>query len=344
MRKVKNKSNFKRKKEVFKRHKIIYLLVIWVSFFIASTSVGQQLPQYTQFSINPYVLNPAIAGTEDFLYVQTSYKSQWQGFEGSPQTGYLTGHSTLNKRTIGYNQKKFNTERWFSLGGVFTYDKTGPIKQTSGYATLAYNMPLSSKGLRISFGINTGIKNFSYSPEGFLGNIPDQNDPSIQNGYNNTVLDMALGFWLYNKKFFAGISSFQLLENKLKNNIINEQNLLEGSLLRHYFLMAGLKINFNKDLYIVPSVLVKSISQLPLSFDVNSKLVYKNTYWVGINYRNEESFAGFIGMLVNKRLEISYSYDIITSSIRHSSSGSNEILLGYRFNKDPKILCPDEFW
>jgi len=305
---------------------------------------AQQLPQYTQFSINPYIINPAIAGTEDFTYLQASYRSQWSGFEGAPKTGYLTGHTTIDKRTTGYSHKKFSMERWFSVGGLFSYDETGPIKQTSGYATAAYNMPISSNGLRLSVGMNAGLKSYAYNPEGFVENIPDQNDPSITTATNRTVFDLGIGVWAYSKRVFFGAASLQLLENDLNNEFSLDQSLGKGALVRHYYLMAGYKVNFSKDLFLVPSVLIKALPDFQMSYDINAKLVYIKTYWLGINYRNEDSIAAFAGLLINDRLEVSYSYDLITSPIRNSASGSSEILIGFRINKDPKILCPDEFW
>ena len=334
------KSQYRKKK--IKYYHSIYLFVL--SFSISQTVFGQQLPQYTQFAINPYIVNPAIAGTEDFTHLKASFRSQWSGFEQAPNTGYLTGHSTINKRTIGYTHKKFAMEHWFSLGGIFTYDEAGPIKQVSSYATFSYNIPLSNEGVRLSFGMNAGLKNFSYDPEGFTTNLLDSNDPFIQNGYSSTVFDMASGFWLYNKKIFIGASSFQLLESELKNNFSTGENISKGSLMRHYFIMAGGKINIHRKLYVVPSALVKSIPSLPLSFEVNSKFVYKNNFWIGGNYRDKESFSAFIGMLINERFEVSYAHDIIISSIKHSAAASHEILIGYRINKDSKILCPSEFW
>lgn len=331
--------------EVLKSRKAIYLFVLLTAFMLTlQTSSAQQLPQYTQFNINPYIINPAIAGTEDFTYLQASYRSQWSGFEGAPKTGYLTGHTTIGKRTVGYSQKKFSMERWFSLGGLFSYDETGPIKQTSGYATFAYNMPLSKNGLRISVGMNAGVKSFSYNPEGFIDNVADQNDPFITTGNNNTVFDLGLGVWLYSKRVFFGATSLQLLENDLNTQFSLNDPLVSGSLIRHYYIMAGYKVNIHKDLYLVPSVLIKSLSDYQISFDINSKLVYRGAYWLGVNYRNEDSLSAFAGLLINDRLEVSYSYDLITSPIRNSASGSSEILIGFRINKDSKILCPDEFW
>ena len=305
---------------------------------------AQQLPQYTQFTISPYLFNPALAGTEGFIHIQSAFRSQWKGFEGAPRTGFLSLHAPLNNKLIGRNYKgdKFTDESWLGAGGLFSYDHTGPLSTTSGYATLTYNMPLSAK-TRLSFGANVGFQNFSFDPDGFLGNIPDPDDPLLQGSLSSTSVDFAAGFWLYSKSFFVGFSTYQFLEQSLRG-AQNGTEALNGKLLRHFFGMAGVKVDINRDLFVVPSVLLKQLPSFPFSYDVNLKMVWKKDYWAGLSYRNEDSFAVAIGLVINQRLEFGYSYDLITSAIRNEAFGSTEISIGYRLFMKAKVYCPDEFW
>jgi type IX secretion system PorP/SprF family membrane protein len=308
--------------------------------------LAQQLPQYTQFSLNPFMFNPALAGTEDFAHLQANIRSQWTGFSGAPKTAFLSGHTTLNKETIGYlTNKIFARERWHSIGGILVLDKTGPISQSGAYGTFAYNIPLSSKGHRLSFGANAGVKSFSYNPDGYLANLSHANDPVIQTAYSTMVIDFDFGFWVYSRNFFVGASAFHLLNNDIKNNsVVLSVTQSSSSLARHYFVMAGYKIDIHRELFIVPSVLVKMVEPTLPSYDINVKAVYRNDYWFGAAYRGKESFSAFLGLLIDKKLEVSYSYDLITSSLRQGSIGSNELSIGYRFSHKPKTFCPDKFW
>jgi type IX secretion system PorP/SprF family membrane protein len=327
-----------------RRYRCLALFVCLL--FIQFGLQAQQLPQYTQFSLNPYLFNPALAGTEDFVHVQANIRSQWTGFKGAPQTAFLSGHTTMNKETIGYGtNKKFARERWRSMGGIFIHDKTGPINQTGVYGTFAYNLPLSSNGTRFSFGANAGLKSFAYNPDGYLANLSSTNDQVIQTAYTSMVFDIDFGFWVYSRKCFIGASAFHLLNNDVKNyDIAVSASQFSSNLTRHFFAMAGYKIDIHKDLFIVPSVLVKQVVPTVPSYDINVKAVYRNEYWFGAAYRSEDSFSAFLGLLINKKLEVSYSYDLITSSLRQNSIGSNEILVGYRFSHKPKTICPDKFW
>lgn len=326
-------------------HKEIFIASLLALVLLQSNLCAQQLPQYTQFSLNPYLFNPALAGTEDFAHLQANLRSQWTGFKGAPQTAFLSGHTTLNKETIGYGtNKKFARERWRSVGGIVVLDKTGPISQSGAYGTFAYNLPLSSKGHRLSFGANAGLKVLLITRMD-TANLSNTNDPVIQAAYATTVFDIDFGFWVYSRKFFIGASAFHLLNNDVENNnLVVTVTQSSSSLARHFFGMAGYKIDIHKDLFIVPSVLVKQVQPTLPAYDINLKAVYRNDYWFGAAYRGKESFSAFLGLLINKKLEVSYSYDLITSSLRQNSMGSNEILIGYRFSHKPKTICPDKFW
>lgn len=305
-----------------------------------SFSFSQQLPQYSQFGINRFVVNPAVAGTEEYTYIQSSYRTQWVGLQGAPQSGYLSAHSPVGKTNIGQSYARSRQkEAWLSAGGIVAYDKVGPIKQTSVHATIAYNLPISRRGLRVSFGLNLGIKRFSYNPDGFTDNLKDLNDASIFTSYNKVNPDGSLGVWLYDEHFFAGLSSFQLFGNDIGVDLA-----ASGKNVQHYLGMVGYKVDINETMYWVPSLLLKNVPGLPLSLDFNAKLFIEEKYWLGANYRYGDSFAAFIGVLIANNLELSYSYDAVTSPLAKHTSGSHEVLVGYRINKGSRLVSPSDFW
>lgn len=59
------------------------------SFLLCQFALGQQKPQYTQYVMNNFILNPAIAGIENYVDVKAGYRAQWQGLEGAPVTSYI---------------------------------------------------------------------------------------------------------------------------------------------------------------------------------------------------------------------------------------------------------------
>ena len=45
---------------------------------------AQQRPQYTQYILNNYILNPALSGIENYTDVKISGRDQWVGLGGAP--------------------------------------------------------------------------------------------------------------------------------------------------------------------------------------------------------------------------------------------------------------------
>src|SRR4028119_333752 len=62
-----------------------------------SASFAQQLPHYTQYILNNFIINPAVAGIENYTDVKISHRHQWVGIDGAPVTTYLTIHGPLKK-------------------------------------------------------------------------------------------------------------------------------------------------------------------------------------------------------------------------------------------------------
>jgi type IX secretion system PorP/SprF family membrane protein len=77
------------------KRKILCVVVVCCTTSIAS--FGQQLPHYTQYMLNSYILNPAVAGIENYTDVKISHRHQWVGIDGAPVTTYLTIHGPFKK-------------------------------------------------------------------------------------------------------------------------------------------------------------------------------------------------------------------------------------------------------
>ena len=59
---------------------------------------AQQKPEYTQYILNNYILNPALTGIENYTDVKISHRHQWVGLQDAPVTTYLTIHKPIGKK------------------------------------------------------------------------------------------------------------------------------------------------------------------------------------------------------------------------------------------------------
>src|SRR6202035_3990251 len=91
--------------------KFLYLLSVFLSCMQLLSA--QQKPQYTQYVFNNYLLNPAVAGIENYTDVKAGYRSQWTGLQGAPVTSYLTIDAP-----IGNNFLQGVTSAFPAEGGV----------------------------------------------------------------------------------------------------------------------------------------------------------------------------------------------------------------------------------
>lgn len=294
----------------------------------------------SQYMLNQYVLNPAVGGTGDFVEAYTGYRMQWVGLEGAPRTFYLTIQGPVGKAPAQYNWK--TKKKYFhGLGAYFAVDKTGLLSRTLAYGSYAYNMPLTRK-LRLSTGIFLGFQ--QYRIDGASVRV-DGYDPSLPGiDINKIIPDVSLGSWLYHPDYYVGLSINQILGSRLDYSI-NKLAESPGRLKFHYFLTAGYKFPFYyNEMEWIPSFLARWVNPAPLSVDINSKIRYKKTYWVGVSYRHKDAVAVMVGAVFLKSIHVGYSYDLSISPLSKYQSNSHEIVLGYTFSRHYDVWSPSRFW
>src|SRR5205823_11297842 len=62
------------------------------------TASAQQKPHYTQYILNNYIINPALAGIENYTDIKLSHRHQWVGIQDAPVTTYFTVSAPIGKK------------------------------------------------------------------------------------------------------------------------------------------------------------------------------------------------------------------------------------------------------
>lgn len=327
------------------------LLLFGLAAGTAHSSHAQQVAQLSQYMNNNYLLNPAAAGTEDYIDVKVSYRAQWTGIKDAPQTYYVSANSALGALHTQKKRTKYDWRRGFhAIGGTVYRDVTGPTSRTFASGSYAYNLPLT-RTLRLALGASIGVQQYAIDGnklEFFSGT------PGITEAAR--VPDASVGIWLYSPDFYLGVSSTQLLNNNLDlgyTNANNARRLFGNKLERHYFATAGVRLPLGDDVSVVPSVLVKYMPLDALSsikrtsataVDVNVKIKIKDVVFVGASYRVDDALVGMVGINFSPTASLSYSYDASTSEIAGYQQGGHEVLLGLKLKKSNKVVCADRFW
>ena len=117
---------------------------------------------------------------------------------------------------------------------------------------------------------------------------------------------------------------------------------------RYDFIRGGILLSLDRmnKVKINPSILVRAQEGQPLSFDINSSIIFYDIFSLGGSYRLGDSFISFIDLKISERLHFGYSYDWTSSNLNAFSNGTHEFMINYRsilrgIHKDPD--CPQYY-
>ena len=294
--------------------RILYISMVLL-FGAISEASGQQLPQFTQFWTNPYLVNPAAAGSEDRFHASTLYRSQWSGITDAPRTYWLSLTAPSANRKMGY-------------GGHIYTDVTGPTRRVGAQGAYSYHLQLNEQ-LRLGLGISAGI--VQYTIDATQIELREDNDPAMQFNKRSEILpDGRFGAHLYHEDYFAGIS----IDHIFMNSIDYFYDEASGELAPHFNFIGGYNWEVSSDFTISPSVLVKYVDPTPVKADLSLVTRYRDMVWLGLTYRTNDAAAASLGYILEDYLMIHYAYDITVSEVRDYTGGTHEIGVGLFFGKE----------
>lgn len=323
-----------------------YLLTLYICLF-GAVSYAQQKPQFTQYINNQFLLNPAMAGIENYTDLKLGHRKQWQGIKDAPQTSFVSINAALgheyfwanpltqfygldgNPAANSYLQYYTASPAHHGIGATFFSDNAGPLTNTEASLSYAYHLQFSQT-MNLSVGTSLGFSSMRLNLNKLdFGSIV--NDPALA-AINNKVTKptVMVGTWLYGARFFAGLSVDQFISGQM---IFSENNRVAvGSTKPNIFFTAGYKVAIDEEIAVLPSVMYKQLNGTMGTYDLNAKVLLRDQFWVGASYRKSDSFAGMAGFNIAKTVNLSYTYDYNISAINQMAKGSHEITIGVLLN------------
>ncbi len=311
------------------RRSMLFLVV----FIVGSMALqAQQYPLFTNYLLNQYGFNPATTGMATDLQVNLYYRKQWTGFPDAPVTRIAAVRSRLRRVP-------------FAVGGYFFKDEAGALRRSGGTLMLSYTQRIGEK-TTISAGFAGGFHQLRLMDD---FTVRDLDDPVILNAQTGLwAPDFNAGLHVQSGDFYFGFSIPQLFEPRLRFGDPGRLSRLES----HYYMVAGYDWSLSEHFRLEPSVMLKMTEGIPIQPEAALRGIFMNRYWVGGLYRSQEALAAMAGFAAGRMLEVSYSYDFTTSGLRHANSGSHEISLVFRFERqkhdrdndgvaDKDDKCPD---
>lgn len=277
---------------------------------MSSLTKAQQLPIFTQYMFNDYILNPAIGGIHNYYQVKTTYRLQWSGIDDAPATFMLSTYGPHSSRDMGF-------------GGYIFNDIVGPWSNIGFYFSYAYNFRLFND-VRLSLGLFAGGIQWKYDASSV--EMFEVSDP-LNKTLSKFHPDASFGAFLYTSQWNVGFSANQLLFTRVDTK---DSLNVASRLASHFYLTGMYKYTLNRDIDLHGSGWLKYVYPNPPQLDITVRGIYQKLAWFGISWRTSDAIAILIGYnqgLVN----IGYSYDITTSDLRKYSYGSHEVVIGVRF-------------
>ena len=300
-------------------NKMKKLTLLFVSIFMGGMLQAQQLPQLSQFMLNDFAVNPAIAGMHDSYQIKTSVRNQWVGIEDAPKTTLLSIYGKSSDHV--------------GLGGSVFNDQVGPTSRAGASLTYAYHLNFTDE-VKMSMALSGGFTQFKIDKVGW--NTYHTDDPLMDGAEAvNLVPDATFGLNIYEEdKWYLGIAVPQLLNSKLTlidEDFVNNISVdMDGSLSRHIYVMGMYNLEIDHYWDLQPSVLFKTVSNQN-QIDMGLKTIYSDKFWMGMDYRTNGDISALLGFIIQEKFMIGYSYDIPNPDISQYTSGSHEFMFGVTF-------------
>lgn len=317
---------------------------------------AQQYPQFTHFSFNKILYNPAAAGDNGYFCVNANNHQQYRGLHEPPsdldlktKTGDFVSNNLKNiapftsaagiQAPVSIKGKNYGGAYFSFMDDKVAYEQNTYIKFGIAGAYPLY------PGANIRVGVD--FTSLSKSLRTNYFHAHDPGDPRIPTG-GNTVTKTSMGAGIYFRdsninNLYIGISAMQLSPKQYTYGNVNIQTAL------HTFIVAGMQIeNFlgNSAFRLDPNVMVKFAKDISgivrPTIDLQGLFVYNNTFAGGLNYRTAMSvqsdaisiMLGYYPQLkstsnLEQNLRIGYAYDIPLQAI--NTNGTHEIQVNYCF-------------
>lgn len=301
-----------------------FLFILFFGF-----AKAQQDAQFTQYVFNGLHINPAYAGYKEDLFVQSFYRSQWEGVKGAPKTFTVSADVATNEGNVG-------------LGLIVTNDKIGAQRYLTAFANYAYRLRVGyDESSRLSFGIALGIAQLGIDGNE-LSTIQD-NDIIVPTGFQSIrVPDARFGIFYSNNNYYIGASATNILAKYMSRNATAQ--ILVPVPQPHLYVTSGALFSLNDAIKIKPVLILKEDFKGPGSLDISGFLLLKEQVWLGAFARTsvnlvpknnlqrgltkESAMGGIIEVFAAPNLRIGYSYDYSINSLRNFNYGSHEISIG----------------
>lgn len=313
----------------FNKQRISLLLGV-ILLLTFSVSFAQQSPQFSIFSANSNIINPAYSGWKSNNYVALQIRDQW--------SGYSTSNDGSGRLGTTWFSGSFGIAKQAGLGIQFYTDKTfSGVSQQLIQFQGSYHLS-RPQGLW-SFGVSAGLQTKAFDGRAFR--VRDPNDPvaNLVSGspVSQTQPDFGLGAVYSRENWQVGFTADHLMSPTFDFNGASASMPLERVFAFH----GSGEIPLSDYFDVLPYALVRYYSG-QLVPEGGARVYYNKLIYTGAAYRNGDAAMGLLGVsILQNKLDIGYAIDITTSNSLNKKPLSHEVFLRFRIPEvvsKPKVI------
>jgi type IX secretion system PorP/SprF family membrane protein len=293
---------------------------------ITLNSSAQTRKYFSQFNQLQSYFNPALTGYEGSI-VRGLVRTQWTGFEGAPQTYFLSAE--LDPMEMGGESDAAllgNTAAGLNL----IHDNFGPFRQTEMLLSYGARVRIS-RTTNLRLGVAANYNNVRLDGNNLT--TEQANDPTVNayiNQYANMqILDFNAGFALTHQNYYFAYGVQNVASGKVNRGDI----FIDKRPFVNVF-QTGFKQELSSQFSILTNFLYRTQSDLPANFEGNIKIMMMDKFWLGVGHRISYANSYQLGFL-KSNIRFGYAYEMPVSKSYLIPNPTHEFMVSfYLFRKE----------
>jgi len=290
--------------------KKIYKLVGVFALLFSMTSVAQQTPEYTFWRQNMGLINPAYVGSTEKTEINIiSYKDQFSGVQGGPQTQSIAAQGSFSDKV--------------GIGFELVSDRVFIQKETNVFVNFSYKLSFG-ENKNLFLGLKAGGSMFEVD----FTRLQTQ-DVINQGEVSKFNPNFGIGAYYKADKYFVSLSAPRILKAERYEEISGgAQKATDVTLV---MFGGGYFYDLNENIQLIPALMTRYIQGAPFGLDFSASARFYKKFELGGSYRLNDSMSVMASFEVAKMLDLGFAYDFATSDIKEQTSGGPEFLLKLKF-------------
>lgn len=265
---------------------------LFIGVLLFSVAIqAQQDPNYTFYSYNMNLYNPAYAGSMETAGLSLGLRSQWASVKGAPES-----QSAIFDMPVGKN---------LGLGVSILNDRTFIEQQTWFALDISYYVDLNETH-RLYFGVKGSVNSYDANTQGLVTYGVGQ-DGTLMDYESRFTPNIGAGAYLKHEKYFLSLSVPKLLvPDRLQSR---DGNAYLGVDRMHAYLSGGYTFVLSKSVDLKTMSMLRYVDASPLSLEFTGIVDFSKRFELGASYRLDESVGALFLFNISSGFKIGYAYE-----------------------------------